>query len=470
MRQKLYIIICSLLLPMSAGLLAQTARVIEPESLWDWIREQHPDARRMLLLRDQSRQMYMEAQGAFDPKMYAFQEQKTFGGSDYFRFGGGGLKWATPFGAEVKAEYNWADGIYLNGERRLPDAGQAVLGISLPLGEGLFIDERRANLWIARTAERMNDARAAILGNELYLDYQKTYWEWSWSYHALQVIDEALQVSREQFEVIKESYLQGKLPAIDTLESFLQLQQWTLEREQAALSLTAAEAQLAVFLWGDSGQPMPLPADWQPVPPTVPLDTIDIDSIRNQLNQHPELRQYAVKLEQLSIERRWKAEQLKPDFNISYNLLGDGWGFNGNPADGNIYNILSNNYKLGIQFEMPLFLRKERGALQLADIKLAETDWQLKLKQQALQAKMEVYIASLAALERQLILSASVVDQYRQLFEAERIKFEAGGSSIFYLNVRQQKLLESKMKLLKLQTERHKMFASLIWSSGTGYR
>ena len=119
---------------------------------------------------------------------------------------------------------------------------------------------------------------------------------------------------------------------------------------------------------------------------------------------------------------------------------------------------------------MPLFLRKERGALQLADIKLAETDWQLKLKEQALQAKMDVYIASLAALERQLILSSSVVDQYRQLFEAEQIKFEAGGSSIFYLNVRQQKLLESKMKLLKLQTERHKMQASLIWSSGAGYR
>jgi outer membrane protein TolC len=119
---------------------------------------------------------------------------------------------------------------------------------------------------------------------------------------------------------------------------------------------------------------------------------------------------------------------------------------------------------------MPLFLRKERGALQLADIKLAETDWQLKLKQQALQAKMEVYIASLATLERQVVLGVSVVDQYRQLFEAERIKFEAGGSSIFYLNVRQQKLLESKMKLLKLQTERHKMQASLIWSSGNGYR
>lgn len=470
MKKKLFIIICSLLLPMTTKLSAQTMRIVDADTFWTWVKERHPDTKRMLLLRDQARQLYMEAQGAFDPKMYAFQEQKTFGGTDYFRFGGGGLKWATPFGAEIKAEYNWADGIYLNGERNLPDAGQAVLGVRMPLGEGLFIDERRTNLWIARTAERMNEARAAILGNELFLDCQKTYWEWSWSYHALQVIDEALQVSREQFEVIKESYLQGKLPAIDTLESFLQLQQWTLEREQAALTLAAAEAQLAVFLWGDTGQPMPLPDDWQPESPTAPLDSVDIRLIRDQLDQHPELQQYAVKLEQLTIERRWKAEQLKPDFDITYNLLGNGWGFNNNPSDGNIYNILSNNYKLGIQFEMPLFLRKERGALRLADIKLSETDWQLQLKRQSLQAKMEVYIASLAALERQLILGTSVVDQYRQLFEAEQIKFEAGGSSIFYLNVRQQKLLESKMKLLKLQTERHKMLASLIWSTGTGYR
>jgi outer membrane protein TolC len=72
------------------------------------------------------------------------------------------------------------------------------------------------------------------------------------------------------------------------------------------------------------------------------------------------------KIKSLEIDNRLKKEQLKPTLNLNYNLLNE-------PINSNPYNGLSiNNYKWGLTFEMPLLLRKERGDLGLAKLKLQD--------------------------------------------------------------------------------------------------
>ena len=52
-----------------------------------------------------------------------------------------------------------------------------------------------------------------------------------------------------------------------------------------------------------------------------------------------------------------------------------------------------------------------------------------------------------------------MVGNYETLLDAEFEKFRIGESSIFLLNSREQKLIDSQMKLNKLQTE----FQKLKW-------
>jgi outer membrane protein TolC len=461
--------ILSSLFFLSLACFAQAQEIVGPTELWTMVSQRHPIARQALVLEQQARQVLRQARGAFDPKLYANQDQKTFGGSNYFNYGAGGLKWASPFALELKAEFNWSDGIYLNPERNLPEAGQGVLGLSLPLGQGLFIDERRAALRIAEWADDLNAAQANTLRNDLFLETNKAYWEWAWSYHALSIIDDALAISQNQLNAVREGFLRGKDPAIDTLESFLQVQTWMLDRAQAQLALANAEAQLSVFLWSENGRPEPIPATWTPLNPAAPIEIVQPDSLLQALDaRHPELLVYNAKLSQLAIERRWKAEQLKPQLDISYNFLGDAWQFGGGADDQGLRNLLTNNCKLGFQFQMPILLRKERSGLALADLKIAEANWQLNQKRQELRAKVIAYSQTLATLNEQVALGQQLAANYRSLLDAEQIKFSAGASSIFLLNSRQQKLLDARLKLLKFQAERHKTIAALRWAAGTG--
>lgn len=458
-----------LLFALIGSITPALSQLISPDELWLRVRQQHPIARQAQIMNQQAIQLLRQARGAFDPKAYAQQEQKTFDGKNYFTYGAGGLKWASPFALELKAEFNWSDGIYLNPERNLPDLGQGVLGLSLPLGQGLLVDERRTALRLAEWADEFNSAGANTLLNNLFLETNKAYWDWAWSYYALRITEDALRISSSQLEAVREGYIQGKDPAIDTLEAFLQVQNWTLERAQARLALANAETQMGVFLWSANGTPESLPSSWQPINPALSLEPINPDSLLQALDfQHPELRSYQIKLNQLQIERRWKSEQLKPQLNISYNLLGDAWRFGGQAADRDLRNLVTNNYKLGIQFEMPILLRKERAGLAMADLKIAETNWQLSQKRQELRAKLTAYTQVLNTLDQQIQLGQSIVNNYTLLLEAEQIKFSAGSSSIFLLNTRQQKLLEARLKLLKFQAEMHKTTAAIRWAAGTG--
>ena len=86
------------------------------------------------------------------------------------------------------------------------------------------------------------------------------------------------------------------------------------------------------------------------------------------------------------------AEQLKPRLDLEYNFLGSGFDFTYNKGtDAAIRNLITENYKVGVNFEMPLFLRKERGKLQQTDIKLLESSYSLQQKRLMVNNKVLTY-------------------------------------------------------------------------------
>lgn len=461
-----------IILPLS--LLAQpadSARLFSQEEFFRWILEYHPVVKQARLLDNEAAALERLARGGFDPKAYAEWDQKSFDKKEYFSIGEGGLKIPTWYGAELKAAYTVTDGIYLNPERNLPEAGQAVLGLKVPLARGLIIDERRATLQQAKLMAQANEAERRSMINTLLLEAASAYWEWARAYNELLIQQQALALTEERMKGIVESFLQGDKPAIDTLETMIQVQNRQLSLNDASVSYRNAGLVLSNYLWYEGAVPVeatdglrpPTLAELQPALPALGAQAI----WQSASLSHPDIRSYQVKLSQLEVGRQLAAEQLKPRLDVEYNFLSDGSDFIYNTDNGSgLTNLVTQNYKWGLRFEFPLLLRKERGKLQLAKLKIQDAEYGLQQKRVEIANKIGAYYNELENLLEQIRLTERTVANYQALLDAEIEKFNLGESSIFLLNSREQKLIDTQLKLTALRGKFFKSRIGLEWAAG----
>lgn len=456
-----------ILLGWSAVAWAQPATPVELsfEDYIQYVYQNHPVAKQADLLVAQGDAKLLKARGGFDPKLQGDLARKRFNESLYYNVAQGGLKVPTWFGVEGKVSYEQADGIYLNPERTVPDVGLWTAGISVPIGQGLFIDERRAALRSAQIMLEATEVERLSLLNDLLLDAVKAYWDWFAAYQQLQIIEEALELAEDRFVFTVGTFQQGENPAIDTTESYIQVQSFQLLLNDANVAFTNAGLHLSTFLWLDNGIPLEVTEAAIPAPftsHTTPLPTIDSIGmwVERLAVQHPDLLQYRYKLDALDVNRRWKVEQLKPDLDLNYNFITSTVGGD------EIINGTLDNYKLGVTFQLPVFMRKERGDLQLANLKIQETQLQFDQKTLELTNKVEAYYNDLVNLDTQIDLVDDMVTNYLRLVEAERTLFRLGESSLFLVNSREMKYIDAALKQISLQAKYQKAIYGLDWASG----
>ena len=257
-----------------------STKVFTVEEFMGWITEHHPVAKQAMLLDQQAQALLRQARGGFDPKAYADWDQKSFDRKDYFSIGEGGFKVPTWYGIELKAAYEITDGIYLNPERNLPEAGQAILGITMPIGRNLVIDNRRAALQQAKLMSTANEIEQQRILNDLLLEGITAYWNWTLAYNQLKVYERALNLVQQRQDGIVESFLQGDKPALDTLETAIQIQNRQLELTQAQLDYINAGLILSNFLWFEGH--LPLELTQQLVPPMLDVATYIISELNPQ--------------------------------------------------------------------------------------------------------------------------------------------------------------------------------------------
>lgn len=406
-----------------------------------------------------------QARGAYDPKVGGNLSQKYFNDTEYYSLLDAGLKVPTWFGVEVQGGYEQNRGQYLNPEANTPSTGLWYAGLSVPLGQGLFIDQRRAALSQAKLFEQSTLAAQQQMLNELLYNAGSAWWNWFAAYNEVRIYTDAREAAQLRFDAVKQAAALGDRPNIDTLEAGIQLQNRELALQQAQLTETNARAALSVFIWQNGQTPMEISAETRP--PAIPFDAatpasqrvyLQLDSL---MQQHPQLQQYRLKADQLAVEKRLKQEQLKPTVNLKYNALSS------QDSGGEQLNYSPNNYKWGLEVAMPLFLRKERAAVRLADVKLAETELDITAKQQALTFKVQASYNEWNATAQQVALYNRTVTDYAGLLRGERQKFDAGESSLFLVNRRELGYISAQLKLLELLTKNRKAELATQFALGT---
>lgn len=435
---------------------------------WDAVRTQvlamHPAAQQADLLPEQAASVLLRAKGGFDPRLFGDYSEKRFNGKQYFQFSETGVKWPVRAGLELKGSFNYARGNFLNPENSLPANGQAAFGVEWSLGQGLLYDDRRAALDDARVTAEFNRALRASSLNDLLFNAAKAYWSWFFAANTLEITQNALEQVRIRHVSLVESFIQGDKPAMDTLETFIQLQNRQLDLQFARMEARTSALELVNFLWTNPSAP--LDTALLPTPPADNMLSSQLPDLNNfAAATHPDLLQYAAKRKALDIERKLKFEKKKPVLNVSYALLGNQWAFF--PTAGlEGPSVVANDMKWGVNVYYPILNRKARGDYDLTKIKISQTDLLIQQKIREITTKTGQYVTEANTLLAQVNTFRQITENYRTLLDAEIEKFAQGESSVFLINTREQRWLDARIKYLKLVAEWKKAEAGAKWAAG----
>jgi outer membrane protein TolC len=444
----------------------EPAKQLSAEQVMEIVKQFHPVARQADIFIEKAKADVTIARGMFDPVFKNESAQKTFDGTDYYLYNRPEISIPTWFGIEVNTGLEKLSGSRTSPEESLGET--SYFGVSIPLAKNLLMDKRRAALQSAKIYRSASEAEKRNMLNNLLLDAMKSYWAWTQQYQAYKILTDAVVVNEKRVQLVKTAFLLGDRPAIDTTEALTQLQNFQLLQSQAWLDFQNAGLDLSVYLWTAGTQPYNLP---ETVIPAEDLQTLNPDAaiipdLNNLLSvartNHPELILYNYKLDVLSIEKKLKFQELLPAVNFRYNQLGKGYDIV-KTATGPLF---ENNFQYGLSLGIPLRLSQGRGEYRKAKLKISETQLQQSQKLLQIENKVKSYYNELTILKSQIALQEKAYKNYYALQRGEETRFQAGESSLFLINARENKTLEALQKLQELKAKFYKTENMLQWAAG----
>lgn len=411
-----------------------------------YVKKFHPQVKSADLLISSAQANLMMARGAFDPKIEVDFDNKQFKGKEYFSILNSSFKIPTWYGIEVKAGFDNSEGMFVNSENTLPNQGLTSLGITVPLGQGLWINQRMADLRKAKIQINLSKAERQLEAINVLYDASLAYFNWKRTYDEVQLYRNYLQNAETRFVGIRSLIKNGDKPAIDSVEAGIIVRNRKLSLTDATLKLAKAKLELSNFLWLENNIPMELQDNMIPeenIDKTI-QETLRTNALLSgdiSIDNHPKITALESKVNLLDIDRKLKANQLLPQANVGYFYL----------SEPNYWNTTDfNNYKIGVNFSYPLFLRKERGSLKLAKFKVQDAQYNLNLERVQLSNKIKAQQTELNSLVEQQTLTRELVTDNQVMLQSEERLFSFGESSIFLLNTRENSLVTARLTEIAL--------------------
>jgi outer membrane protein TolC len=318
-----------------------------------------------------------------------------------------------------------------------------------------------ATLRKAKLFRQQTQSERDLLVNAVLFDATQVYFEWWQAAQERELFSEILENSQIRLNAIKRSVEVGDKAVIDSVEARIAVKKRLLGFEQAKIDFIKKRLELSNYLWID-GVPVELQDNVVPEEDLISQidaaleimgQSLDLFTVEN----HPKILALRLKMDQLEVERQLKANKLLPKLEANYNFISPDWN------DASAYN--SNDYKAGIKFSTPLFLRKERGDVKLAEIKLQDAEYDVLATSLAIENKVKAIFNEIDSYTLQNEITQEIVEDSQQMLNAEIRKFDLGDSSLFLINSRENKLIESSLKRLevgvKLLSSKARLFNSL---------
>ncbi|SHI76385.1 TolC family protein [Flavobacterium terrae] len=425
-----------------------------------YVKKYHPLVKQANLNISEAQAQLMQARGAFDPKIDVDFDKKNFKDKNYYSLFNGSFKIPTWYGIELKAAFDNNEGIYVNPENTTPNNGLTSVGISIPVGQGLFINQRMADIRKAKLAQTLNTAERDLQALEIIHEASLRYFDWKKNYAEVKLYENYLKNAQTRFDGVTKLIEQGDKPAIDSIEAGITVKNRKLNLEDSNLKLTKARLALSNYIWTIDN--IPLEIDESIIPETNLTNTIQETLNQNSIEQfqvenHPKIKAWNTKINMLEIDRKLKANFLLPKLDLSYNYLSE-------PSYFSDYRF--QDYKISLNFSMPLFLRKERASLKLAKLKIQDSEFSRQFESLQLQNKIKAQEQEIISLKKQFEYTTSLVNDFDKMLKAEDRLFEIGESSLFVINTRENSLVSAQINNIAIENRLYNAFIGLYQSLG----
>ena len=202
-----------------------------------FVKKYHPMVKSANLQVSSAQANLMMARGGFDPKIEVDFDKKQFKDKEYYSLLNSSFKIPTWYGIEVKAGFDNSEGIYLNPQNTLPNQGLTSLGINIPLGQGLIINQRMADLRKAKIQIQLSQAQRKLEAIDVLYNASIAYFNWKRNHSEVQLYKAYLKNAEIRFGGITSLIKNGDKPAIDSVEAGIVVRNRKLNLEDAQLKL-----------------------------------------------------------------------------------------------------------------------------------------------------------------------------------------------------------------------------------------
>ena len=457
----MFILLCSGVMSSAIG----QEKLLSIDNTLDIVRKFHPVIKQSFLQNEISKNELVASRGVFDPTIQVMNQEKTFDNKLYYKYTTTELKIPLWYGIDIKAgtENNIGDKI----DPSLTQDNSAFVGISMDPFRGIIVDKRKNFVKQAKNIVELTRNEQLLVINDLLLDASTAYWNWVNAHYVNAVLTKTVVNNKERYEVIKQSFISGDRAPVDTTEALAQLQSFEIMQTQSEVELQKARLELSNYFWKEDGSPYELAESILPINSfsVAQIATTDIGKLDELIEQalisHPKIKMLNNKSTILDIEKRLKTVELFPSLKLNYNALDN----NLNSFNWNVNT--TNNFKYGVSLSMPLFQRQARGELAKTKNKIEDLNWDKKYIGYEIENKVKSTFAEFHAFKQQIKTNELVLNATKLLLDTENIKFQMGESSLFLINTRELKFIETELKQVPLKVKFYNSIYKNLWSLGS---
>jgi len=410
------------------------------------------------------------------------------------------------FGTVLRGDFNNTRLTTNNPISILSPQNNANLTFSLtqPLFRGRSFDQNRRVIEIAKRNLSLTDVQFRQRSIDIIAAVQRAYWDLTYALRNLQVQRDGVKDAKDQLAHNRRLVDEGQLAPIDIVAADTQVANFEQAVYDALNVVTQAENNLKNLI-----APSRTDALWSES--VTPVDPVDIDApsttlteaLTAALQNRPELEINEAQKDINKIDQRLYRELKKPQVDLvaSYSSAGIGGSQNpdfnpsfptpcntnpnspacqqqqanlaaltGNPYSG-IFQNKYPTYRVGVQFNLPLFGDKTAGAqLGRALVEGERLETQRQQIEQNIQVDVRNALQTLRTAEARLRAAAISRENSAKQYESEQRKLDNGQSDIYRVLERQTALTTARSNELRAQTELNKAVSDLQRATGNSLK
>ncbi len=319
-------------------------------------------------------------------------------------------------------------------------------GVMVPLLRGLIVNEKHTTEKVAKLGEPVATQAFSLNRLDILLKASIAYWNWIGAQRKMQVARRLVQLSELLVSAAEKQSNAGDLPRIQVTEAEEDFQRRTADKIAAELEFKKATYEMAVYLFDNSGRPVPfldemnVPNQW-PTPATFTGSEIDA-SIQKAIDRRPELKRIALERQQAKLQLQLARNDLLPQADGLYTQGYDG----GNNGIGRVF-------RAQVTFSQPIYLRNARGRIKASQFNIEALNSEEAAERQRIVAEVMSAAATLNASYDKYQAVTKQVEKSEAVYVGEKKRFNFGDSTVFLVTQRERQLFDARIKLIDAQVE-----------------